>query len=307
MRIAVLCSDRVALPAIDQLLTARLVVAIAMPDRQHEIQVIIKQRCDHYKVPFQLFNKKNLKEQIMNWLDQYQPDVVLVKTFPFLIPCEAITRPKYGFINFHYAPLPEWRGPNPLFWMIRNQATAGGVTVHRMNAMFDEGPVLMEQKVTCTSDTDFGLFYTQLGYAGAHLTGSLLYGLRGGTLQEKEQDHSQAKWYRKPVHADLVIDWATMDASEIKALVKACNPWNKGAVACWKGWSFGITYASIGENFAANEAEPGTVLSADATKGFTIATCDGKVIKAEIVYCEEGFYPGHCMSQFGLQKNEKLS
>src|SRR5882724_4599970 len=175
MRIAVLCNDRIALPALDQLLAARLVVAIGVPDKPQETRSIIENSCDHYKIPFTAFNERDFKEQVMLWLDQYKPDLVLIKTFPFLIPVEAISRPKYGFINFHYAPLPEWRGPNPLFWMIRNQATMGGVTVHRVNASFDTGPVLLQQTVNCSADTDFGLFYTQLAYAGAELTGRLLH------------------------------------------------------------------------------------------------------------------------------------
>jgi methionyl-tRNA formyltransferase len=131
--------------------------------------------------------------------------------------------------------------------------------------------------------------------------------LQQGTLQEKEQDTSKAKWYGRPQPSDLFIDWNTMDALEIQALVKACNPWNNGAGTRWKGWPFGITYASIEENDAAKGMMPGTILSVDASNGFTIASKDGKAIKAEVVYCEEGFYPGHCMSSFGLQKNDRLS
>lgn len=307
MRIAVLCNDRIALPAIDQLLTARLLVAIGMPDRVHETGMIVKNKCDQYKISLQLFNKKDFSQKIIMWLDEHRPDVVLVKTFPFLIPREAIVMPKYGFINFHYAPLPEWRGPNPLFWMIRNRVTTGGVTVHRMNENYDAGPVLLQQPVYCSPDTSFGLFYTQLAYAGANLTAPLLFGLSQGNLSEKEQDHTQAKWYGHPSPSDLLIDWKTMSAEEIKALVKACNPWNKGAATRWKGWTFGITYASVKEDPLSANAEPGTILSVDGSGGLTVATKDGKAILAEIVYCEEGFYPGHYLGTFGLQKNDQLS
>jgi methionyl-tRNA formyltransferase len=307
MRVAVLCNDRVALPAIDQLLSARLLITAGMPDRVHSTQVIVRNKCSQHKVPFHLFTKKNFKEQILSWLDLYNPDVVLVKTFPFLIPDEAVSRPRHGFINFHYAPLPHWRGPNPLFWMIRNGQTNGGITIHRMNKDFDDGPVLIEQPVPLAPDINFGLYYTQLAYVASSLTGPLLQGLVQGTLIEKQQDASQAKWYSRPKPSDLFIDWNHMDAADIKALVKACNPWNNGAGTRWNGWPFGITYASVEDNEAAKTAIPGTILSIDTIHGFMIATKDGKAIKAEVVYCEEGFYPGHCMSLFGLKQNEKLS
>ena len=306
MRVAVLCNDRIALPAMDQLFSARLAVAIGMPERMHEAKFIVKGRCDHYKVPFYSFTKKNLAQQITAWLHEHRPDVVLVKTFPYLIPGEVMSIPKYGFINFHYAPLPHWRGPNPLFWMIRSRTTTGGVTVHRMNASYDAGPVLLQQPVNFSSDTSFGFFYTQLAYVGANLTGPLLHGLTTGNLKEKEQDHSQAKWYGHPQPSDLMIDWNTMNAEDIIALIKACNPWNKGAGTRWKGWTFGITYASLLENSSPGNTDPGTVLSVDSNGGLVIACKEGKAIRADIIYCEEGFYPGHCMAAFGLHRNERL-
>jgi methionyl-tRNA formyltransferase len=103
-----------------------------------------------------------------------------------------------------------------------------------------------------------------------------------------------------------MIDWNMMSAEEIVALVKACNPWNKGAGTRWKGWTFGITYATIANNGHFAYADPGTILSIDTTAGMVIACREGKAIRAEIIYCEEGFYPGHYMSAFGLHRNERL-
>src|SRR5262249_41945562 len=103
MRIAVLCNDRVALPALNYLIGSGSVVAVAMPDRINEMQSLVKDRCSSSNTAFQLFNKKSFKADILDWLNKYHPDVVLVKTFPFLIPSEALSLPQYGFINFHYA------------------------------------------------------------------------------------------------------------------------------------------------------------------------------------------------------------
>jgi methionyl-tRNA formyltransferase len=307
MRIAILCNDRAALPALDYLLGSGLTVAVAMPARLHETQAVVKERCLRMNVPFHLFKKKNFELEIINWLNTCQPDVVLVKTFPFLIPAEALKIPKHGFINFHYAPLPEWRGANPLFWMLRQGETMGGVTVHEMTATYDAGDILLEQKVQIGNNINFGIFYTQLAYVGLQLTMNLLKGLQTGTLQKKEQDHTKAKWYGHPVSSDLFIDWQTMEAEEITALVKACNPWNKGAGTKWKGWTFGITYASVLNIDIPEKQKPGTILSIDSGTGFTIASKDGKAVVAEVVYCEEGFYPGYCLSAFGLQKYDQLS
>ena len=307
MRIAILCNDRLALPALDYVLSTGSAVAVAMPDRKLETQVIVKKRCELANVPFKLFNKKNLETDLVDWLKTWQPDVVMVKTFPFLIPARALAIPRHGFMNFHYAPLPAWRGSNPLFWMLRNRETTGGVTVHQMTDTYDAGPIVLEQYLPIAHNINFGIFYTQLAYLGLQLTMKLINCLETSAIQRKEQDHSKARWYSHPQPSDLFIDWQSMEAAEITALIKACNPWNKGAGTRWKGWPFGITYASVSEMPPTVNVNPGTILSIDPGSGFTIASKDKKAIVAEVVYCEEGFYPGYCMSAFGLQKNDQLS
>ncbi len=39
---------------------------------------------------------------------------------------------------------------------------------------------------------------------------------------------------------------------------------------------------------------------------FFIACADKKAIKLEVIYSEEGYFPGHKMAQFGLRKGDKL-
>jgi len=306
MRIALLCNDRIALPALDYLLSTGELVAAGMPVRLSETQPVVRERCRREQIPFRTFEKKHFEAAIHDWLQQCLPDVVLVKTFPWLIPASVLQLPRHGFINFHYAPLPAWRGSNPLFWMLRNQATMAGVTVHEMTTAYDEGPILLQHSIPIGRNINFGILYTQLAYVGVQLTAQLLTGLQSGTLEKKEQDAAAAAWYSHPQPADLYIKWQSMDAEEINALVKACNPWNKGAAARWKNWTFGITYASVLEDVPQKLA-PGTILSIDSVAGFTIACKDGKALLAEVVYCEEGFYPGYCLSAFGLKQMDRLS
>src|SRR5574337_1970130 len=141
MRIAVLCNDRLGLAALQQLVQNRLVQAVGTSDSSPEMPAIMQQLTMQSGVPSKIFTRTNFEAELSAWLDQHKPDVVLVKTFPFRIPAAALSVPKHGFINFHYSPLPEFRGSNPLFWMIKEQLYNGGVTVHRMNEKFDDGPI----------------------------------------------------------------------------------------------------------------------------------------------------------------------
>lgn len=301
MRIAVLCNDRLGLPALQQLAQNRLVQAAATADVSPEMVTIMHQLTAQGGVPTQVFSREGFEDALLLWLEKHRPDVVLVKTFPFKIPAAALHIPKYGFINFHYAPLPGFRGPNPLFWMIRNRSPKAGVTIHRMDERFDTGPVLMRQEFPLQPQLTFGMLTSQLAFAGASMTTQLLQGLAADTLQPESQEQEKAGWWGRPKPADLLINWKKMPASETLSLIRACNPWNRGAAVRFRGWMFAISDASESEEHIPAGVIPGTILSIAPGKGLTIACADGKAIRAEAVYTEEGFFEAGRLQMFGLQ------
>lgn len=307
MRIVILCNDRLALPALSQLVQSGLVAAVGVTDRINEIQLTIRSICEQAKVPVQQFSKKNFNSKLGTWLTQHQPDVALVKTFPWKIPAEWLRIPKHGFINFHYAPLPEWRGSNPLFWMIRNRASHAGVTVHQMAEEYDSGEILLSKSFSVSPEYTFGFLCTQLAYTGVELTGKLLNDIMGDMLKPEPQDQSKAKWHGRPKASDLFINWETMPLVEVRALVKACNPWNKGAGTRGNNWMFGITEVSLSPVKVPEGTSPGTIIELDESKGCVIACLDNKALRADVVYCEEGFYPGHRLAAFGFKKGQRLA
>ncbi len=306
MRIAVLCNDRLGLPALQQLVQNRLLQAVGASDRSPEIISIMNQVSAQAGVPSQIFTRKNFEGQLMIWLDQHKPDVVLVKTFPFRIPAAALNVPKFGFINFHYAPLPQFRGSNPLFWMIRNRVEIAGVTIHRMDEQFDTGPILLRHEFPLSPEATFGMLTSELAFGGAALTSHLLQGLAAGTLKEEIQQVTEATSWGRPKPADLFINWKTMSQVEILALIRACNPWNKGAPTRFRGWMFAITDASAGNLAVPAGTVPGTILAISPGKGITIACADGKSLQAEVAYAEEGFFEAGKLLQLGLQPGNVL-
>jgi methionyl-tRNA formyltransferase len=306
LRIAILCNDRLGIPALQQLVQNRLAVVVGTSDRSPEMVAIMQQVSAQAHIPAQVFTKKDFEAQLNDWLLKHKPDVVLVKTFPFRIPASALTIPKHGFINFHYAPLPAWRGSNPLFWMIRKGVTTGGIAVHRMDEHFDTGPVLLQQPITFPPDSTFGMRSTQLAYGGAELTAQLLHGLQAGTLTPIPQDNVQAAWYGRPKPADFFIDWNKMNATSVCALVKACNPWLKGAPTRFRGWTICITDASVSTLGVPEGTLPGTLLRLDEQEGCVIACEGGTALKVEVIYIEEGFFAGNKLLAFGLKPNDQF-
>lgn len=310
IRIAILCNDRICLPAVSWLIGSQLAVAVGMPAIDaisNETRMLIELQCKQNGVPFRTFSKQRLTEDLDRWLNEFQPDLVLVKTFPWLIPSALLNRPAHGFVNFHYAPLPAYRGPAPLFWMILHQAKEAGVTVHQMDSQFDTGPVLFQHRFPIGSDCTYGWLVTQLAYAGLQLCWSLLQGLAAGTLQSVPQQENNAGWFRRPQPADLVVNWETMPASSIHTLALACNPWNKGAATSWNNWVFGLTDVTVVvNNDQAYSNLPGTILYIDEQNGLIVSCLHDQLLRVNMIYCEEGFFPGYKLSLFGIKPGDRL-
>jgi methionyl-tRNA formyltransferase len=138
------------------------------------------------------------------------------------------------------------------------------------------------------------------------LTGRLLQSLQTGSIAETPQDPQQARWYGRPRPADLFIDWQKMTATQVKALVKACNPWLKGAPTRYNGWTLGITDASLSAVQVPAGTVPGTILQLSEEESCVIACKDGSALKADVIYSEEGFFAGAQLLRFGLKAGSRL-
>ena len=300
MKLLALCNDRLALPALSQLLQAGVLAGVGMSARESETHGVVKALCANHRVPLRYFRKEDFAVELEAWVRETSPEAVLVKTFPWKIPAEVLDIPRQGFVNFHYAPLPQYRGSNPLFWMMKDGVKETGVTVHRMTAEYDDGPVLFRSSVPIYPQVTFGMLCTQLGFSGVELTGKLLEALRTGDLLGGPQDAALAGWYSRPKPHELWIDWNGMDAEAIRRLANACNPWNKGAPTKLNGWTLGISYATpLGA--LPNAAVPGSILALDERQGLHIACAGNTVLRADVLYTEEGFIPGFALAGFGMK------
>ena len=81
-------------------------------------------------------------------------DLVISYLYPRIIPKEAITHPKLGCINFHPAPLPEYRGFAPYSFGIFNRATEWGVTAHYISEKIDSGDIISKMSFGIKPETE---------------------------------------------------------------------------------------------------------------------------------------------------------
>jgi methionyl-tRNA formyltransferase len=83
-------------------------------------------------------------DNLAGLLGAYRPDALLVFGFNWRLPADVLAVPRLGALNVHPSALPNYRGPSPVLWAIRNGDPCMGLTVHRMTGQIDAGPILAQ-------------------------------------------------------------------------------------------------------------------------------------------------------------------
>jgi methionyl-tRNA formyltransferase len=307
MKIAALCNSLMGIPSLQSLARSGRLAALGIPAVEHDATITLRELAPQLKVPLTVFTKQSFAATTDDWLRESGADVVFVYTFPWLVSTALLSFSSLGFLNFHFGLLPQYRGADAIFWEIRNREPYGAVTVHKMEASLDTGPVAIQQTVPIRPVDTYGIHMAKLAMAGMQVTKELIKILDGasGTINWEKQDESKAREWPKPGQRDVVIDWPNMYAHEIIALVRACNPWNKGAYTFFGNQALRITVA-LDTSLPANGNSPGTLMSHPQV-GMAAACRDNQSILLESVYLESGFFSGKELPSLGIMPGMQFS
>lgn len=120
-------------------------------------------------------------------LSELGVDLIVSCYFDQIFRPEIITLPRLGAINVHSALLPNHRGPMPVLYCALDNPPTLGVTVHRLEASIDTGPILAQEAYTAPAGETVLRSMRALHARGLELVDSLLPGLAAGTVTGEPQ------------------------------------------------------------------------------------------------------------------------
>jgi methionyl-tRNA formyltransferase len=161
--------------------------------------------------------------EVTEQLRQAQPDLIVSWYYTRLIEGSWLALAPLGGIGAHPSLLPRHRGPNPFFWSIDQGDSETGVTVHRLNEAYDTGAILAQRRLPI-GDRDAWQLARALDRPSLQLLRETVHKLsRGDSLQEVQQDESQASWAAEPSEDLLCVDWS-WSSQRILRRVRALSP-----------------------------------------------------------------------------------
>lgn len=199
------------------------------------------------------------------------PDCVVVAAYGQILPIALLDPLPFGAVNVHASLLPRWRGAAPIARAILAGDAETGVSIMRMEAGLDTGPVYAMARVPIGADATTPALTSVLADLGAVELVSVLEALEHGSATATPQPEEGITYAARLTREDGRVDWSARSAVEVDRMVRALMPW-PGVLAPIDAVEVQIQAGGVADIPVAGD--PGTI---DRREGesVTIATRDG--------------------------------
>jgi len=206
-------------------------------------------------------------------LREIAPDIMVVAAYGLILPQAVLDIPRLGCLNIHGSLLPRWRGAAPIQRAIETGDAATGITIMRMDAGLDTGPMLLAEPLTIAATDTAASLHDKMAILGGRLIVDTLKNL--SRLAPVAQPEAGVTYARKIEKAEAQLDWRR-PAAVLERQIRAFDPF-PGAVATLAQTTIKVWSARL----AAGSGPPGSVLACN-DDGIVVACGDGALCLTEL-------------------------
>lgn len=189
-------------------------------------------RADEAGIP--VWTPTNLRDEaFLSALSDLAPDACPIVAYGALVPPDALSIPRFGWINLHFSLLPAWRGAAPVQHAIWHGDDITGASTFILEEGLDTGPVLGTVAEPIGPTDTSGDLLERLALSGAQLLVHTLDGLASGALTAVPQPADGVSIAPKIEVADAHVDFS-QPAVRVDRQIRACTP-APGAWAEFRG------------------------------------------------------------------------
>jgi len=157
-------------------------------------------------------------------IEALDAELLVLSDYGRIVPQELLDIPPAGALNLHPSLLPRHRGAVPIPAAILAGDAVTGVTLMRMDAGLDTGPIVAQVEVPLAGDEDTPGLETRLSLVAARLLLDSLAGWLTGDLVAVPQADEGATLTRPFRREDGRLD-AGLPALDLERRVRALRPW----------------------------------------------------------------------------------
>ena len=206
-------------------------------------------------------------------------DAMIVAAYGLILPQWVLDLPPKGCLNIHASLLPRWRGAAPIHRAIEAGDTQTGITIMQMDAGLDTGDMLLVLPCAMAPNDTTAVLHDRLAALGGEAIVQALASL--DSLPHRPQPEEGVNYAHKIDKAEAALDWV-LSAELLARRIRAFDPFPGMTVPLTTeaGSETLKIWQAVAEPLA-SPAEPGTVLSADAS-GVRVACGEGQLCLTQL-------------------------
>ncbi len=201
------------------------------------------------------------------------PEAIAVCAFGQLIKEPLLS--DYPMLNVHPSLVPRWRGAAPIERALMAGDPVTGVTIIRVTAGLDSGPIALAEEVRIAGGDDYASLSGRLAELGGELLVRALDLLATGNLEFAEQDESRATYAEKIAPEERRLD-PSRPVVELERTVRAIAPHIGAHIELEGGGRLGVRAASA----APDGPSAGGI---EAGAGELLLGCSDGALRLEVV------------------------
>ncbi len=201
----------VSLQALLDVPAIEVIAVVTQPDRPKgrdlKLQASpVKQLANRVGVPV-LQPSKSREQAFVDQMRVLSPELITVAAFGQILPEAILALPRFGCINVHTSLLPKYRGAAPIQWAVLNDESQTGVTIMKMDAGLDTGPILTQEPTPILPEDTAETLHARLARMGADLLVKTIPDLIADRIQPRPQPAEGVTLAPKIKKRDGQIDW----------------------------------------------------------------------------------------------------
>ncbi len=181
--------------------------------------------CNQYEIPYLKHPNINSPE-FFSILNQFDCDLYVSMSFNQIFKEPVINLPRLKTINCHAGKLPFYRGRNILNWVLINDESEFGITVHYVDSGIDTGDIIVQKFYPITDNDDYSKLLKK-AYVGCADT---LYLAIRQFVENRVQSFPQSKihplgfYCTQRIAGDELINWNQTSRDLFNYIRAICLP-----------------------------------------------------------------------------------
>lgn len=135
-------------------------------------------------------------DEVSSQLQELDADLGVVVAYGGLLPDDALSAPRWGWINLHFSALPLWRGAAPVQWTLISGQSTTASTVFQLVKELDAGDIFDSEILEIEPEETSGALLSRMSLSGARQVVRVVNAIYEGSAIAKVQQ-GQPSYARK--------------------------------------------------------------------------------------------------------------